>query len=655
MGLVQLPFERLKGRENFSTWKVGAKAYLTTKGLWSSMIADPAADAKPEEVERSQKALSELILLVDSSLYSHLQDCETAKSGWDTLIKSFEDAGAIRQVGIIKQWLMLSLADCGSIQNYVNKWLELLAKVKKADYEIGDKLACAVMLCGLPEEFKPMIMGMEVNKDKLSLDYVKNVLLQEIDFDNGEEAALAVKHKKFEKKGKGTVKCYECGGPHFKRKCPRLRNDKESADVVLFSAYAVKEISNEWYIDSGATAHMTSSDKFLHNMRKSVKKEVIAANNERMEIKGVGDLAQSIILDNELSEVKLSDVQYIPGICANLLSVSQIVKKQYTVIFDINGCKILDRNKKVIATGRLENDMFKLNVVDSDFACSAQYNDNDLLIMHRRFGHASIGKLNILLNKNLQRIINCEVCVKGKYARKPFNELGKRATQILQIVHSDVCGPLNIRSIGGAKYFVTFIDDCSRKTFVYVLKTKNEVFDKFVQFKTLVENQTNNKVKVLRTDNGTEYINKNFDKFCVEHGIKHEKSAPYTPQQNGLSERMNRTLIEKVRCLLLDTSMKKGFWAEALKYAVEIVNVLPCAAENNKSPNEIWFSRKPELKTFRIFGCKSMVMIPKEKRKKLDDKAIECVLLGFAENAKAYRFYDKTRKVVIVSRDAVFF
>lgn len=256
-------------------------------------------------------------MLVDSSLYSHLQDCTTAKDGWETLSKAFESAGVIRQVGILKQWITLQLAECESIQNYVSKWLELLAKVKLADYDISDKLAGAVMLCGLSEEFKPMIMGIEANNEKITVDFVKNILLQSVEFEMDGGTALVVKNKKFTNRIKKDVKCYECGGPHFKRICPKLRS--ENADVVLYSAFTANEMSNDWIIDSGATAHMTSSDILLRNIRKSCKTEVIAANNERMKIVGVGDIAQRINLGNEYSEVKFSDVQYIPSICANLL------------------------------------------------------------------------------------------------------------------------------------------------------------------------------------------------------------------------------------------------------------------------------------------------------------------------------------------------
>lgn len=205
-----------------------------------------------------------------------------------------------------------------------------------------------------------------------------------------------------------------------------------------------------------------------------------------------------------------------------------------------------------------------------------------------------------------------------------------------------------------ARYFVTFIDDHSRKVFAYTMKNKSEVVTKFSIFKNLVENHLNASIKTIRTDNGKEYVNNDMDNLCKKFGIRHEKSAPYSPQQNGVSERMNRTLIEKVRCMLFDAKLTKGFWAEALFAAVDVVNVLPNSSINNLSPSELWFGRKPDIAHFKIFGSRAMVMVPQQKRKKLDKKSLECILLRHADDSKAYRFYDKVSKKILISRDVIF-
>lgn len=209
-----------------------------------------------------------------------------------------------------------------------------------------------------------------------------------------------------------------------------------------------------------------------------------------------------------------------------------------------------------MATGSLENNMFKLDIAN-ETSYAAKTSEVDFALWHKRLAHANEKTMNLLLNTNKKMdSVTCESCVKGKMSRKPFNEKGKRAHDLLEIIHSDVCS-VNIPSYGNAKYFVTFTDDLSRKIFVYPLKAKSEVFSKFMQFKSFVENQTNKRIKIIRTDNGTEYVNKNFESVCNSNGIKHQKSTAYSPQQNGLSERVNRTLMEKVRCLLIESKLNK--------------------------------------------------------------------------------------------------
>lgn len=240
-------------------------------------------------------------------------------------------------------------------------------------------------------------------------------------------------------------------------------------------------------------------------------------------------------------------------------NLTQIIENGNTVVFDKDGVQIC-KDKNVIASGQLIGNMFSMNIKTNEFAATANATgNNDSVLWHRRLAHINFAALNSLLNIKVKHDIQCVVCAEGKQSRKPFHDSGTRASGLLGLVHSDVCGPILIRSHGHARFFVTFIDDFSRKCFVYVLKSKGEVFTQFLKFKERVERETERKIKTLRTDNGTEYENNKFHEFFAKHGIKHEKSAPYSPQQNGLAERMNRTIIEKVRCMLFDSGLNKQF------------------------------------------------------------------------------------------------
>lgn len=326
------------------------------------------------------------------------------------------------------------------------------------------------------------------------------------------------------------------------------------------------------------------------------------------------------------------------------------------MIFNSAGAKIYDEKKKLIATASRVNDLFKLDTsTENEFAAFA----SEAILWHKRLGHVSVSNM-FFLKKSVNGIeiptsMPCEVCTQGKQTRLPFKDKGTRAVSLLQIVHSDVCGPMSVNSIGGAKYYVCFIDDFSRKFFVYIIKQKSQVFECFQKFKALVENQTDRKMKIFRSDGGGEFDNKQFTDLFAREGIVHQKTAPYTPEQNGLSERANRTIMEKVRCMLYGANLSKGFWAEAVKYAVDVINALPNTADKEKCPDEIWFGHKPNIKKFRIFGCKAYAHVPNQKRTKLEMKSTKCIFIGFPENTKAYKLYNRSTKKVLISRDVVFF
>ena len=225
---------------------------------------------------------------------------------------------------------------------------------------------------------------------------------------------------------------------------------------------------------------------------------------------------------------------------------------------------------------------------------------------------------------------------------------------MLSLVHSDVCGKMSTKSLGGAEYFVTFIDDKSRMVWVYPIKTKDQVFQKFTEWKALVENATGERVKTLRTDNGGEYTGKKFEQYLIDCGIKHEYTVPKTPEQNGVAERMNRTIVEMARAMLCESKLPRRFWGEAVSTAAYLRNRSPTVAVKGMTPYECLHGEKPEVGHLRVFGCVAYAHIPKDERVKFGSKARKCVFLGYGEAVKAYRLYDMDRGRVIHSRDVIF-
>jgi transposase InsO family protein len=249
----------------------------------------------------------------------------------------------------------------------------------------------------------------------------------------------------------------------------------------------------------------------------------------------------------------------------------------------------------------------------------------------------------------------CVSCLAGKQHRDSIpKQANWRASAKLELVHSDICGPINPQSNSGNRYFMTFTDDYSRKTWVYLLKEKSAAFEIFKNFKALVEKESGCSIQCLRSDRGGEYTSNSFIEYCRDEGIKRQLTAAYTPQQNGVSERKNRTLLNMVRSMINARNVPKRFWPEAVKWANHVMNRSPTLSVKNITPEEAWSGVKPAVHYFRTFGCIAHVHINDVQRKKLDAKSKRCVLLGISDESKAYKLYDPVDKKIIVSRDVVF-
>lgn len=254
------------------------------------------------------------------------------------------------------------------------------------------------------------------------------------------------------------------------------------------------------------------------------------------------------------------------------------------------------------------------------------------------------------------KLPTCETCIEEKQTREPFpvsNDVSNRTIDLLEIIYSDVCGPMRCASHSGAKYFVSFIDDRSRFCHTFFINKQSDVLQVFQKHKAAVETFTGRKIKILQSDNGGEYCNREMDKFLSKSGIQRRLTAPHTPQQNGTAERMNRTLVEMARCLMKDGGLPRNFWAEAINTACYIRNRCPRKALGGGIPFTVWTGKIPSVTYFQIFGTKAFVL-DKTQKGKFDSRSFECVLAGYSTETKAYRLWcHKTRKIVM-SRDIRF-
>jgi hypothetical protein len=248
----------------------------------------------------------------------------------------------------------------------------------------------------------------------------------------------------------------------------------------------------------------------------------------------------------------------------------------------------------------------------------------------------------------------CKGCAIGKNIKKPFPSSNNRSKEILDLIHSDVCGLMPVKSLGGSLYYIIFIDNYSRKTWLYLLKTKDEVFSKFQEFKAEIENLTNKKIKTLRTDNGGEYTSKEFVAFYKSTGIRRELTVPHNPQQNGVAERKNRSIEETVKALLNDQGLSMFLWGEAAMTAIYVQNRSPHRILKDMTPEEAFSGKKPNVENLRIFGCLVYSHISKDKRNKLEPSGKKGIFVGYNESSKAYRIYIPEQHKIEVSRDMTF-
>jgi transposase InsO family protein len=255
--------------------------------------------------------------------------------------------------------------------------------------------------------------------------------------------------------------------------------------------------------------------------------------------------------------------------------------------------------------------------------------------------------------KNLNKF-QCKSCFQGKMARVAFSTRNGKHGDLFGLIHSDVCGPFEENAIGGYRYYVTFIDDKSRYTFVYLIRTKSEVFEKFKTFEALVRNKYQKTIKILRSDNGGEYLSNDFDNFLKSKGIEKQLSVAYTPQQNGVAERMNRTLVECARTMMIHANLPKKYWGYAVTNAAYIRNRCISSVLDGKSAFEVVEGREPDLENLKVFGCVCYAHVPDEKRKKLDVKSEKCVFLGLSNVSKACIIENVSTKRIFTSRDVKF-
>ena len=406
-----------------------------------------------------------------------------------------------------------------------------------------------------------------------------------------------------------------------------------------------------WILDSGASDHISGNkDLFSSLTTTPTLPTVTLANGSQTVAKGIG-------LAHPLPSLPLTSVLYTPECPFNLISISKITRTlNCSIIFSDKFVTLQDRSTgKTIGIGRESQGLYHLTSQSSPAVCVST--DAPLLI-HSRLGHPSLSKFQKMVPRfSTLSSLACESCQLGKHTRVSFPQrLNNRATSPFDLVHTDVWGPCRTASTLGFQYFVTFIDDYSRCTWLFLMKTRAELFSIFQKFYAEILTQFNISIRVLRSDNAREYFSAPFTLFMSQHGILHQSSCAHTPQQNGVAERKNRHLIETARTLLLHSHVPFRFWGDAVLTACYLINRMPSSVLHAQIPHSLLFPDQPlYFLPPRVFGCTCFVHILTPGQDKLSAKATKCIFLGYSRLQKGYRCYSPQTHRYFLSADVTFF
>lgn len=663
---------------NYDSWAIQMRSILIHSGQWNivngKLKQEDVKERADQWLHEDEKALASIFLCVKPTQLGYIRNCTTSHDAWKKLEETYVPRGPLQKVSLYKRLVNLKMAEGGSMVHYINEFSEVYEKLKETGIELQDELLVIMILSSLSSAYENFVVAIETRDDLPSLSTIKQKLLEEgkrreegvVGWSAEQAFAARATTSKNEKKPNSNNKnkknfkgkCYVCGVKgHFANKCEQRKTSaKTQAMTMVASTDCTPMRSDKWYIDSGATSHMSNQRSVFVNYHDH--DEIISlAGNKHINAKGKGD----VLMKLDDYDVFLENVLYSPELQANFISVSKAVDRGLNVNFGSTGAIVKRPDGDVVLRAKRNDNMFE--VCEKNKEGLFAMNNNNSITWHNRYGHLNFSSLHELSQKSMvkgmqvERVtnVNCQTCMMSKIHTLPFpNESQTKSNDLLELVHSDVCGPFRTNSIGGSKYFVTFIDDKSRRVFVYFMRNKSEVLEKFKLFKAMVERQTDRKIKSLRTDNGREYVNADFDSFLQREGIQRQLTVPYTPQQNGVAERANRTIVEMTRSMMLHAGAQQRLWAEAVNTAVYIRNRCPTKQLKNETPYYVWCGREPSVKHFKTFGCIAVALDKSGGKSKFDAKGSECIMVGYSTTAKAYRLFDAKKNKVFEQRDVLF-
>lgn len=412
---------------------------------------------------------------------------------------------------------------------------------------------------------------------------------------------------------------------------------------------------DQWYMDTGATSHMTANGGNLTSYS-NMSNNITVGSGHHIPVIGCGNAS----LPHPHHHLTLTNVLHAPNLIKNLVSVRKFtIDNDVSVEFDPFGFSVKDFQTGMhLMRCNSSGELYPLSTrpyttTPSTFAGLSKE------LWHNRLGHPgapvlhSLHRNNFIICDKFRNNFFCHSCPLGKQIKLPFYESLSSTLFPFDLVHSDLwTSP--ILSSGGHRYYALFLDDFTNFLWTFPLANKSQVYSIFLQFRNHIKTQFEREIKCFQCDNGKEYNNALFHKFCELNGMAFRFSCPHTSPQNGKAERKIRTINNIIRTLLAHASLPSSFWHHALQMATYLLNILPNKKLALQTPTKILYQKDPSYSHLRVFGCLCYPLIPSTSRNKLQARSTPCVFLGYPSNHRGYKCYELSSRKIVISRHVVF-
>uniref|UniRef100_A0AAV1UD57 Retrovirus-related Pol polyprotein from transposon TNT 1-94 n=1 Tax=Peronospora matthiolae TaxID=2874970 RepID=A0AAV1UD57_9STRA len=548
---------------NFHAWKFKMQMVLEERDLWEVVSGEIKAEQCETQLDqatykrKSRKAMAVICLAMEDSQLPLVRSASGACDAWSRLEDHFEKKSLANKLFLRRRFFTTMMEEGDDVLEHINKLKTLAEQLEAVGAPVCEDDLVITLLGSLSDSYQFLITALESRSDTLSWELVTSRLLHEEmkrkeQGSKGDEASQgqAFITRDNQRKGRPVKKswpCHNCGKiGHWMAECPsriqenterhrpqraqdsgdryrsqraNVAQEEDSGDCLFSIGETTSAKSSDiWLVDSGATQHMTCSKKFMRNYKGFDAVDVHLADDGIVQAIGSGDIVMSMKTPQGMKKGVLTNVWHIPKLSRNLFSVGRFTKDVGPVTFTKDGCYGEAKGTKWKIGAREGKGLFKLQMtpVAPEQANAAKSSGcqggTKSYLWHLRLGHIGHDGLNCIVTKNIGIGIDissvkkwdvCEGCALGKQTRVRFqSNTTARTSKLLEVIHSDVCGPMSMATFSGKRYFVTFIDDKSRYCVVYLLKSKSEVAAKFMEYAAMAETQTGKRVKYLQSDNG---------------------------------------------------------------------------------------------------------------------------------------------------------